>query len=236
MLPRLVRAGLWSVEMGIESGVERILKAYNKCNSAADNQRAVELLRANGITFDASGFIMFDPFMTPDELRENAAYLTRFGAATWDFFVTRLQLYPGTPLRQDMIDRGLFDPEDDIGKTSGYRFEHPIVDLVARQAYYYDLSIRTLDLALRDAKAAVAIAVRNGSPAEAELQAAIDLVHRTYCEHLVALIDAAEGGVGADGFDALNARFLDRVARLTTIMHDLLEWAANPRVAMHCAA
>lgn len=235
-LPRLVRAGLWSVEMGIESGVERILKAYNKCNSADDNQRAVELLRANGITFDASGFIMFDPFMTPDELRENAAYLTRFGAATWDFFVTRLQLYPGTPLRQEMIDRGLFDPEDDIGKTSGYRFENPIVDQVARQTYYYDLSIRTLDLALRDAKAAVAIAVRTGSPAQSELQAAIDLVHRTYCEQLLALTDAAEAGAPQSTFDTLIAEFLERVARLTAIMHQLLEWATDSRDKVHCAA
>ena len=146
ILPRLVRIGLWSVEVGIESGVDRILQSYNKLNSAGDNERAVELLRSNGITFDASGFIMFDPSMTLDELRQNARYLARFGAATWDFFVTRLQLYPGTPLREEMIRNGQFDGEDDIGRTSGYRFEDPVVGLVADHAYYYDLSVRDLDL------------------------------------------------------------------------------------------
>ena len=78
--------------MGIEAGVDRILGLYNKLNSSDDNQRAVSLMRKLGITFDASGYIMFDPRMTLDELRQNARHLSRFGASTWDFFVTRLMI------------------------------------------------------------------------------------------------------------------------------------------------
>jgi anaerobic magnesium-protoporphyrin IX monomethyl ester cyclase len=37
LLPRLVGIGLWSIEMGIESGVDRILKRYDKQNSSDAN-------------------------------------------------------------------------------------------------------------------------------------------------------------------------------------------------------
>jgi radical SAM superfamily enzyme YgiQ (UPF0313 family) len=221
-LPRLADIGLWSVEVGIESGVDRILQNYNKLNSADDNEYAVELMRAHGITFDASGFIMFDPFMTLEELRTNARYLTRFGAATWDFFVTRLQLYPGTQVREEMISKGLFDGGEDIGRTSGYVFEDPLVGLVAEHAYYYDMSIRELDLALRDAKAAVANNLRRGVTPYLPLTDAINLVHQTYCNHLLTLTDLAEASKLKAEFPILVSGFLVKVKALTELLHDIL--------------
>jgi hypothetical protein len=231
MLPHLVQIGLWSVEMGIESGVDRILKAYNKRNAAADNERAVALLRQNGITFDASGFIMFDPQITLAELRDNARYLARFGAATWDFFVTRLQLYPGTEVREEMILKGAFDGGDDIGRTSGYRFDDPLVGLVAEHAFYYDMCIRTLDLALRDAKAALADRVRRAEPTDGPLTDAVNLVHETYCGQLLTLTDLAESGELEARFPPLKAEFLDKVKALTELLQYLLRVDANIRDA-----
>lgn len=222
LLPRLVSAGLWSVEMGIESGVDRILQSYNKLNAAADNELAVTLLRRYGITFDASGFMMFDPRMTLDELRQNAHYLARFGAATWDFFVTRLQLYPGTALREEMIEKGSFVDVEDIGCTSGYRFDDPVVGLVAEHAFYYDLSIRRLDLSLRDAKAALALRKRSGEAGDDALEAAVTLVHETYCDQLLTLADEAEAGTLPARFPELVERFLARVRVLTGLLDDLL--------------
>jgi anaerobic magnesium-protoporphyrin IX monomethyl ester cyclase len=227
MLPRLVDIGLWSVEMGLESGVDRILKAYNKRNAAADNEHAVALLRQHGITFDASGFIMFDPQMTLDELRVNARYLARFGAATWDFFVTRLQLYPGTEVREEMIRKGAFDGEDNIGRTSGYAFDDPLVGLVAEHAFYYDMSIRTLDLALRDAKAALADQVRRGKAGDGPLADAVNLVHETYCTQLLALADLAEAGTLQAHVAELVSQFMGKVMALTDLLHDLLRWNDN---------
>ena len=219
LMPRLVRAGLWSVEVGIESGVDRILKLYNKHNSAADNEVAVSLLRKHGITFDASGYIMFDPTMTLDELIKNARYLARFGAATWDFFVTRLQLYPGTELRAELIEKGLFDGDDDIGRTAGYRFEDCQVGEVADHAYYYDPELRKLDLALRDAKAELAWRVRLGRSIDGPLADAVDLVHETYCGHLLSLVEHSRERVLQQSGPALIAGFMKRV----TMLHELLE-------------
>ncbi len=222
LLPRLVTIGLWSIEMGLESGVDRILALYNKQNSSADNERAVRLMRRLGITFDASGYIMFDPRMTLDELRTNARHLSRFGASTWDFFVTRLQLYPGTAVRDEMIASGRFDGAEDIGRTSGYVFDDARVARVAAHARYYSPSIRTLDLLLRDAKAAIASAIRARRPAPRVLQDAVELVHETYCDHLLRLTDSAERGEIDSTAPSAIEQFLSRVDRLTALLRDLL--------------
>jgi anaerobic magnesium-protoporphyrin IX monomethyl ester cyclase len=222
ILPELVQVGLWSVEMGIEAGVDRILNLYNKLNSTDDNQRAVSLMRRLGITFDASGYIMFDPRMTLDELRANARHLAQFGAATWDFFVTRLQLYPGTAIREEMIERGAYTAIDDIGCTVGYSFDDPRVAAVAEHTLYYNLSIRTLDLLLRDAKAEIANATRMQRVAPGLLEDAVTLVHRTYCDHLLALTDSAEVGDIERDAPVLIERFLSRVDTLTHLMRELL--------------
>ncbi len=222
VLPRLVAVGLWSIEMGIEAGVDRILGLYNKLNSSNDNRRAVALMQRLGITFDASGYIMFDPRMTLDELRVNAIHLSHFGAATWDFFVTRLQLYPGTAVREEMIARGVFDGAEDIARTSGYAFEDPRVGAVAEHTTYYDMSIRNLDLLLRDAKAVIVTAVREGSPIPHLLQKCVDLVHTTYCDHLLRLIDCAEQGDIHAAAGNMIGQFLSRVASLTKMLGGLL--------------
>jgi radical SAM superfamily enzyme YgiQ (UPF0313 family) len=222
LLPRLVQAGLWSVEMGIETGIDRILQSYNKLNSAASNAEAVDVLRRSGVTFDASGFIMFDPQMTLSEVRENAAYLRDFGAATWDFFVTRLQLYPGTELRAEMIQKGLFDGADDIGRTAGYAFEDPRVGLVADHVFYYDSGIRILDLLLRDAKAIQANQIRAGHEPYGVLDDAIRLVHATYHDHVIAIADAVEADRLESDFAGLVQTFLSRIQRLRALLDGLV--------------
>jgi anaerobic magnesium-protoporphyrin IX monomethyl ester cyclase len=222
LLPRLVGIGLWSIEMGIESGVDRILKRYDKQNSSGVNSEAIELMRAYGITYDASGFIMFDPSMNVSELRANALYLRDFGAATWDFFVTRLQLYPGTELREEMIQKGLFSGAHEIGKTSGYSFEDPLVERVARFTTYYDPCIRELDLILRDAKAEAALARRGGFPCRSEIVRGIELIHSVYCSHLLGLIDAVVENAPEQAIGSMIAVFVQRTIRLAAVMRDIL--------------
>lgn len=218
LFPRLVNVGLRSVEVGIESGIDRVLQSYNKRNSADENEKAVEILRQHGVAYDASGFIMFDPYMTLEELRTNAHYLARFGAATWDFFVTQLQLYPGTELREEMISKGLMDSRSSMDDMAHYEFLDSRVAEVASAAYYYHPRIRTLDLRLRDAKAVVAAHIRAGRQPPKALSNAIEVVHKTYCNQLLDLISAAEDEKLVAAKPALVRRFMDRVDRLTELM------------------
>ena len=165
---------------------------------------------------------MFDPSMTLNELRANARYLRDFGAATWDFFVTRLQLYPGTELRDEMIQKGLFSGAREIGKTSGYRFEDPLVGRVAEFTVYYDPCIRELDLALRDAKAEAALAQRRGIACRNEIAKGIEIIHGVYCSHLLGLIDAVAEDASDQTIASLTASFVQRTARLGAVMKRIL--------------
>lgn len=210
VMPRLVKAGLCSVEMGIESGVDRLLELYNKCNSAKTNEGAIELLRRHGVPYDASGFIMFDPRMTAAELLINARALSRFGPATWDFFMTRLQLYPGTEVRAQMITDGLFPADAEIADTSGYTFLDSVVGAVSRHTFLYDPVLRELDRLLRRAKALCASARRDGHPA-GQLKRAVELAQDVYYDHFAAMINEAEAGRLEASFPAMLGRFLERV-------------------------
>jgi hypothetical protein len=130
-----------------------------------------------------------------------------------------------------MIRKGLFDEDEDIGRTYGYAFEDSLVGIVAKHAYYYDISVRDLDLALRDAKAALANRLRSGGRCEMPLADAVNLVHETYCRQLLTLTDLAEAGELEAKFPQLVDGFLSKVKMLTELMHDLLNYEGIYRQA-----
>ncbi len=72
----LKNAGLISVSLGVESGVQRILDTFNKNTTVEQNVAALELLDRLEISTLAY-IIFFDPYMTLDEARENLDFLVR---------------------------------------------------------------------------------------------------------------------------------------------------------------
>src|SRR6204780_2989371 len=185
LLPRLVRTGLNSVEIGIESGVDRILQAYNKENSVDRTETAIQLLRSNGICYDASGFIMFDPRLTLEELRTSALFLQKIDHATWDRYITRLQVFPGTVIRDQLAQEGLFEQNGELDDVYSYRFMDPRVGELADCMWFYDDSIRMLDNAMRTAKSALADTIRQGGQSNPGLLRALELAQYLYCEHFL---------------------------------------------------
>ncbi|MFO7562622.1 MAG: radical SAM protein [Enhygromyxa sp.] len=98
-------AGLRGVFMGIESFVQRQLDFMRKDVSVEQNFAAIKLLHELRITV-WMGFIMFDPFTTLAEVRENVAGLDRIHYFRYfnydrplssDFVASQLTAYPGTP-------------------------------------------------------------------------------------------------------------------------------------------
>jgi hypothetical protein len=208
LLPRLACSGLSSVEIGIESGVDRILQAYSKMNSAARTEEAISLLREHLVCYDASGFIMFDPRITLSELRVNAHFLRRLGHATWDRYVTRLQIFPGTAIKRQLIEEGLYRDDGSLDNVYMYAFQDPRVAEVAEHAWMYDQIIQDLDGAIHGARAAVADGIRSGQDVS-ELQRMLDLSQDIYSEYFNALVDFAEQG-------HLKLRFEECIAHLLT--------------------
>ena len=75
---RLREAGLRVLFIGIESGSPKQLRRYGKAATVEENEEAIRLVEEVGICV-IPGFIMMDPLVTPDEIRDNIAFLRRTG-------------------------------------------------------------------------------------------------------------------------------------------------------------
>ena len=102
-LPRLHKAGLAWVLMGVESPWDTTLKAFKKGIIAEDARRSVELLKKNGILAQAS-FVIGER----KDTRESIAYLREFAnEIDPDFtFFTVLTPLPGTEIYEDACVNG----------------------------------------------------------------------------------------------------------------------------------
>lgn len=72
----LVDAGLRHILIGLESGRDESLRRLHKMTTVAQNERALKILRKNGIEPNI-GFIMFEPDSTLDDIRVNFEFLKR---------------------------------------------------------------------------------------------------------------------------------------------------------------
>jgi radical SAM superfamily enzyme YgiQ (UPF0313 family) len=102
---QLADGGLRHVFIGIESGVQRVLDTFGKRTTVEQNRRAIEVVRSLGLSL-ATGFIMFDPFTTTAELRENAQFLQDTRTGSYKAVANRVRVYSGTPLHSALVRAG----------------------------------------------------------------------------------------------------------------------------------
>jgi hypothetical protein len=123
----LKEAGTIDCLIGIESGVDRVLRLFNKGASAAKNAKAIDILRELGISLNL-GFIMFDPRMTFEELQQNYGFLQKHNAVTVDSLRSWLWPLFGTPVVEELRSAGLV-VEERLGEVR-YRFVDARVEKV----------------------------------------------------------------------------------------------------------
>ncbi|AGL00614.1 B12-binding domain-containing radical SAM protein [Desulfoscipio gibsoniae] len=87
----LVDAGLDSLLIGLESGRDDSLKRLNKMTTVEQNEKALSILRTNGIEPNV-GFIMFEPDSSLADIRTNFEFLKR-NALLKNIFITANVLY-----------------------------------------------------------------------------------------------------------------------------------------------
>lgn len=103
----LVEAGLEDLLIGLESGRDDSLKRLNKMTTVKQNERALSILRANGIEPNV-GFIMFEPDSSLMDIRTNFEFLKR-NALLNNLFITANVLYhpqiilQGTKAYKDLL-------------------------------------------------------------------------------------------------------------------------------------
>lgn len=125
----LKKAGVTNCLVGIESGVDRILKLYNKGTSVAKNIYAIEILKDIGIRIDLA-YIMFDPRLTLQELNQNYQFIKENDIITTESLKSWLWPLDGTPIRRQLIDEGLINLRP--FNNYSYNFLDPYVDHIFR--------------------------------------------------------------------------------------------------------
>jgi len=117
-LPLYRQAGLVHVSLGTEAAAQLNLNLFRKETTIADNKRAVQLLRDNGILAEVQ-FIMGLPSETPETIEE-----TYRMARDWKADMTNWNMYtpwPFAELFQDLQDKV------EIRDYSHYNFVTPII-------------------------------------------------------------------------------------------------------------
>jgi len=101
ILKVLKRAGLRHVSVGIESGNEEVLKRFNKKTTVLQNINAIKTLRKTNLSFTPY-FIMFDPWTTISELKDNLRFLYNNNICTYGSIKNAITLYRGTPFYEQL--------------------------------------------------------------------------------------------------------------------------------------
>ena len=139
LLRFLKLAGLRSLFVGFESGVDRALKTFGKGITAKDNREAIKLVKRMGIRC-FPGFIMFDPYTTLEEIRQNLEFVDFAEADTdlirIDDLLGSLQPFTGTPIKEKLHREGrLIFPDSELVPEDvipTYRIEDPRVEALRR--------------------------------------------------------------------------------------------------------
>ncbi|RDI90931.1 radical SAM domain-containing protein [Thermosipho africanus Ob7] len=110
LLKYLYKAGFVSVFIGVEGGTDKVLKIYRKGLKIDQIKKAIHLLRdINMFRYDI-GFILFNPFISIEELFKSAAFLKDIGIGTPSIWFWQLQALPGTSFEETLINDNLAKP------------------------------------------------------------------------------------------------------------------------------
>lgn len=150
-------AGLYFVYMGLESGTEEGLKTLNKQITAAQNLRAVEILKGLGLAFQF-GFMLFEPSSTFESIYENIEFLHTIvddGSVALAF--CRMIPYDGTPIKDELIRTGrlkgdICHPGYDFLDPRLNRFYHALTQVVDLRGWVhgYDSLSPKINIALNE--------------------------------------------------------------------------------------
>ena len=121
LFSKLGRAGFSRIFIGVESAADNVLKRLKKGTRASTNDRAIRVLEEVGIEPEL-GFIMLEPDMSWDDLRQNLAFLRRVGHFSRHNLTNRLNIYHGAPLYQAALDDGGIVPTEDVTERYLYDF------------------------------------------------------------------------------------------------------------------
>lgn len=130
----LLKAGLNSVSMGIQSGSSRTLRLYRRVGSKEDILRATRILNQFHPRIKASyDFILDNPWETDDDLLESLRLLNEI-PRPYNVLLYSLTLYPGTELYERAKKEGLI--KDEIKEIYAKSYHTDIANTYFNSLFY----------------------------------------------------------------------------------------------------
>lgn len=124
----LKEAGLTTVFLGVESGVQRILDEMNKGITVETNINAIKVLRKYKIRI-VYGFMGIVPTMSFEELQENLNFLISIGGYTERNLYNKLNLYSGCEYNNILEKKGLLIKQNNFWERNNYKYFDERVEL-----------------------------------------------------------------------------------------------------------
>ncbi len=126
-LDMLYDIGLRTVFLGVESGSKSQLKRFGKGAPPETAQKAIQILRKHNLQIQ-SGFIMFDPLVTKQELRENALFIQKSGILpTMVAPLNTMRIYQGTPYERILRNWEKANNETILGEFERSKLEYKVL-------------------------------------------------------------------------------------------------------------
>ncbi len=140
-LTRLKHAGVDIIGIGVESGLDKELKAYRKIATKEQSQQAVTRIEAGDRFFCIVGHMMFSPILGLEELPLKLDFLGTIDRA-WDYLdlSNNVIIFPGTMYHRHVEGLGLTSAPSALSGSVPYCFLDP---RVGRVAHYMGM-IKTL--------------------------------------------------------------------------------------------
>lgn len=129
MLEYMVNSNLIGLQIGIESGSDKVLKAYNKKTTAKDILEVVKICKKAGLSSLAGNFIIggaFEDINTYNESLSLAKEMIKEGRAMFECRTVFLAPYPHTRISEHPEEFGLH-PDEGIIKHSIYTMHNPVM-------------------------------------------------------------------------------------------------------------
>jgi len=133
LLEKMKKSGCYRLAFGVESGTPRILDYIGKCSDLGKIKRVFRKCRELGIETKAF-FTLGYPTETEDEIGRTIDFSLELGADEANYMVVRA--FPGTPLYEEMKQRGFSDA--DLGRYEQFRSREEYVK-------YHVMNFRSLN-------------------------------------------------------------------------------------------
>jgi radical SAM superfamily enzyme YgiQ (UPF0313 family) len=127
LLEELKDAGLFHVFLGVESGYEPALRFFHKRATVQDNRIAIDRIRRNKLNL-TTGFIMFHPYTTEEEILENEKFIidNKLEFSTYSF-VSKMAIHKGSLIYKQAKNDNLLRSHYSICNPFAYSFLNPAI-------------------------------------------------------------------------------------------------------------